>query len=56
MFFYLKSGLPIVVPQLPDFMEMVNKYKFGVATDVVSAGSVAGAINLLMGSEQEYVK
>lgn len=56
MFFYLKEGMPVVVPRLPDFIEMVDKYKFGIAADAYSAESIASAVNSLLGSQQEYEK
>lgn len=54
MFFYLKAGLPIVVPRLPDFLEMVGKYQFGVAADAASPGSIADAVNAILANPVAY--
>lgn len=31
--FYLKAGIPSILPALPDFIQMVNKYRFGIVAD-----------------------
>ena len=56
MFFYLQVGMPVVLPRLQDFTEILDKYKFGVGADADSAESIASAVNSLLGSQQEYEK
>jgi len=54
MLFYLKAGIPSILPALPDFIGMVNKYRFGVVANPNEPQSIAEAVNNVLGDERQY--
>jgi glycosyltransferase involved in cell wall biosynthesis len=52
--FYLKAGIPSILPDLPDFVAMLDKYKFGVLADPADPRSIAKAVNDLLGDAKRY--
>lgn len=53
-FYYMKAGIPSVVPALPDFLKMIDKYKFGVVADPCDPESIARSINDLLSDDERY--
>ena len=53
-FYYMKAGIPSVVPALPDFLKMVDKYKFGVVADPSDPVSIARSINDVLSDDAQY--
>lgn len=53
-FYYMKAGIPTLVPASPDFLKMVDKYQFGVVADPTDPISIARSINEVLLDEARY--
>jgi glycosyltransferase involved in cell wall biosynthesis len=54
LFEYLAAGLPVVVGDIPPARRICEEYQCGLACDPGSPGSIADAINLLLGDPDLY--
>lgn len=51
---YMRAGAPSIVPTLPDFLELLERYPLGVPADPTSPDSIANAVNSLLENEGLY--
>ncbi len=51
---YLKAGIPSIVPTIPDFVAMTDRYKIGEVADPTDPASIAGAINAVLLDSRKY--
>lgn len=53
---YLKAGIPSIVPDIPDFISLVNAYGAGRVADPGDPASIAAAINAILGDEMTFAE
>lgn len=54
MSFYLKAGVPVIVPTLSDFQSLLARFPCGVAADPEDARSVGDAVNAVISDPDRY--
>lgn len=51
---YLKAGIPSLVPDIPDFVQFVERYEAGVVVSTCEPTAIANAVNAALADPEQY--
>lgn len=54
LYFYIKAGIPSIVPNLPDFVAFADRFGAGKVAEASDPHSIAQAINSILSDPEEY--